>query len=113
MQVLIGEPAVERSFEHFGVDLLLERSDADHEILVEVGAVDRDELQTLQKRVALVDRFFEDAIVELQPRKFAAVVQRRIVRAGSAARPASLSVRLQFLGFNRHGAALRRPCVEI
>ena len=53
-----------------GLDLLLEARDADHEELVEVGAVDRDELQPLEQRVALVERFFEDAIVELEPREF-------------------------------------------
>ena len=62
-----------------GLDLLLERRDPDHEELVEVGPVDRDELEPLEQRVALVERLFEDAVVELQPRELAVDVQRRIV----------------------------------
>jgi hypothetical protein len=64
----------------FGFDLLLERRDADHEILVEIVAVDRDELQALEQRVALVEPLLEHAVVELQPREFAAVEERGVVQ---------------------------------
>jgi hypothetical protein len=63
----------------FRFDLLFETRDADHEELVEVGPVDRDELQPLEQRVALVERFFEHAVVDRDPRQLAIDVERRIV----------------------------------
>ncbi len=49
------------------LDLLLDRGDANHEELVEIRSVDRDELQPLEQRIARVERLLEHAIVELQP----------------------------------------------
>jgi hypothetical protein len=39
---------------------------ADHEELVQVGAEDREELDALEQRVALVERLFQHAQIELQ-----------------------------------------------
>ena len=84
------------------VDLLFDRRDANHEELVEVGFVDRNELQPLEKRVATVDRLLEDAIVELQPRKLAANERGGVVGGRAAL--------LQRLRGRKHGgrALLRR-----
>ena len=80
-QLLFGKPAVDRTLVDLRLDLLLERRDANHEIFVEVRAEDRDELETLEQRIARVGGFLQYAIVELEPREFAAVVQRRVVEA--------------------------------
>ncbi len=50
------------------LDLLFDRGDADHEELVEVRAVDRNELQALHQWIARVERLFENAVVEFEPR---------------------------------------------
>ena len=44
-----------------------ETTDAHHEELVKIRAEDADELQTLEKGHARVERLFENATVELQP----------------------------------------------
>jgi hypothetical protein len=47
--------------------LSLETRHPDHEELVEIGAEDRQELDPLEQRRALVHGFMEDARVEVQP----------------------------------------------
>ena len=92
-ELLFGGQTVFRARVHLGLDLLLDRGDPDHEELVEIGPEDRDELEPLEQRVALVERLLEDAVVELEPRQLAVDVERRVVersgvgatgRAGSA-----------------------------
>ena len=78
-EVLGRRPAVFRAAHDLRLDLLLDRRDANHEELVEVRSVDRDELQPLEQRIARVERLLEHAIVELEPRQLAADVERRIV----------------------------------
>ncbi len=78
-ELLFGEPAVVGPFVHLGRHLLHQARNADHEELVEVGPVDRDELEAFEQRVPLVQRLFEDALVELQPRRLAIDVERGIV----------------------------------
>ncbi len=48
------------------LDLLAEPRDAHHEELVHVGAEDGEEFDALEERVVLVQRLFEDAVLELQ-----------------------------------------------
>jgi hypothetical protein len=79
-QLLRGQAPVIRGPVHFSGDLLLERRNADHKILVEVGAEDRHELQPLEERVVPVDRLFQDAFVELEPGEFAAEIKGGIVQ---------------------------------
>src|SRR5688572_14958981 len=52
-------------------------SDAHHVELVEVRAEDRQELQPLEKRIALVERLMEHARVELEPAELTVEVERR------------------------------------
>jgi hypothetical protein len=51
--------------------LAFEAGDAHHEELVEIGGRDRQEADALQQRMIEVQRFLENAPVELQPGKFA------------------------------------------
>ena len=62
-----------------GFDLLLEARDPDHEELVEVRPVDRDEFEPLEQRVARVEGLLEDPVVERQPRQLAVDVEPGIV----------------------------------
>ena len=78
-EVLGRRPAVLRTAHDLRLDLLLDRGDANHEELVEIRSVDRDELQPLEQRIARVERLLEDAIVELEPRQLAADIERGIV----------------------------------
>ena len=64
---------------HLGGELLLERRDADHEILVEVGAEDRHEFEAFEQWIAVVYRLLENAVVESEPRKFATEIKGGIV----------------------------------
>jgi hypothetical protein len=70
-QLLFGKLTVVRTLVDLGVDLLFEARDADHKVLVEVGPVNRNELQAFEQGVALVERLFENAVIELNPRKLA------------------------------------------
>ena len=59
---------------------------ADHEELVQVGLEDRDELQALEERDGLVERFVEHALVKSYPGELAVlgeaeIVSRRAFRA--------------------------------
>jgi len=63
--------AVDRELLDAGDHLLLEASDALHDEAVEVGAGDRDELDALEKRPALVLGLVEHARVEAEPGELA------------------------------------------
>ena len=107
LELFLGQTAVVGAPLHLRCDLLLDRGHADHEIFVEVGAEDRHEFEAFEQRVALVDRLFEHAFVEFQPRKFAAVIQRRVVERngclGRALEWGGAFGRYQHLPHLRHG----------
>ncbi len=54
-EMLGRRAAVFRTAHDLSLDLLLDRRHADHEELVEIGSVNRDELQALEQRVAFVE----------------------------------------------------------
>ena len=60
-ELLAGGPAVRRRATVAGLDLLAQAGDADLEELVEVAGEDRQELDPLEQRVALVARLVQDA----------------------------------------------------
>ena len=62
------------------VDLVVQAGDAHHVVLVEVGRVDRAELDPLEQRRGLVLGELQDAVVEVQPGELAVDVQRGIVQ---------------------------------
>ncbi len=66
--------------------LALEAGDAHHEELVDVGRRDRQEAHPLQKRVAVVHRLLEHALVEGEPRQLAVDEPPRRVRVGARRR---------------------------
>ena len=74
LELLGGRPAVGRTLDHAGLDLLLQAGDPDLEELVEVVREDRDELQPLQQRERGVLGEREHARVELEPRQLAVQV---------------------------------------
>ena len=73
-----------------GVDLVVQAGDAHHVELVEVGGVDREELDPLQQRDALVLGQLEHALVELQPGQLAVEVEVGRVEVDRRRRPLAL-----------------------
>src|SRR5262245_948657 len=67
--------AVQRQRVGAGVDLLLKTGHPNHEEFIQVCGKDRKELESLEKRLALIQRLFKNAPVELDPTQFA--VQKR------------------------------------
>ena len=65
-----------------GGRLLLRSPDPDHEELIQVGAKNGQELESLQQRYRLILRFFKYPAVEFQPAQIAVDVQARIVEVG-------------------------------
>ncbi len=65
------------------VDLIAQPGHAHHVELVEVGRVDRAELDPLQQRRALVLGELQHAVVEVQPRALAVDVQRGVLQVAS------------------------------
>ena len=61
------------------VDLVVQAGDANHVVLVEVGRVDRAELDALEQRTRLVLGELQHAVVEVQPGQLAVDVQRGVV----------------------------------
>jgi phosphoribosylanthranilate isomerase len=61
--------AIRADFGAAFVELTPQQRDSHHEELIEVRADDRQELETLEQRHARVLRFFEHAMVELEPRQ--------------------------------------------
>ena len=74
LELLGGRPAVGRTLDHAGLDLLLQARDPDLEELVEVVREDRDELQPLEQGQRGVLGQREHAGVELEPRQLAVEV---------------------------------------
>ncbi len=73
-ELLLGRAAVGRTGDAAGLDLLAQAGDADLEELVEVAREDRQELDPLEQRIALVARLVQDPGVELEPGQLAVEV---------------------------------------
>ena len=73
-ELLLGRPAVGRTGDAAGLELLTQAGDADLEELVEVAREDRQELDPLEQRIPRVARLVEHPGVELQPRELAVEV---------------------------------------
>ncbi len=71
VELLGGRLAVGRADDDVLAHLALEAGDAHHEEFVEVGRRDRQETNALQQRMLGVQRFLENAAIELQPGEFA------------------------------------------
>ena len=92
-QLFLGGPAVGRAGGFAGLDLLAKAGHANLEELVQVAGEDRQELDSLKERIALVSSLEQHAGVELEPGEFAVQVGEfasaratRRVRAGTAGR---------------------------
>ena len=76
-ELLGWHEAVGRRLHHPGADLAPQPGDPHHVELVEVGAVDRDELEPLQQPVPLIECFVQHAGVERQPAQLTVEERRR------------------------------------
>ena len=65
------------------VDLVVQARDPHHVVLVEVGRVDRAELDALEQRRGLVLGELQHAVVEVQPGQLAVDVQRGVLQRGT------------------------------
>ena len=75
--VLRGQ-AVRRALGEPGGDLPLEAGHAHLEELIEVAAVDAEELEALEERGTGIERLVQDAPVELEPAELAIDIERRM-----------------------------------
>ena len=66
------------------LDLVAQAGDAHHVVLVEVGRVDRAELDALEQGDVVVLRELQDAVVEVQPGELAVYVERGILELVAA-----------------------------
>ena len=91
-------------------DVLLHPRHANHEELVEVGRVDRAELESLEERDALVLGQLQHAIVEVAPRELAVEVERVVgqVRLGGRRRVWLLQIRHGLVMLTLPGNVQRR-----
>ena len=71
VDLLLRRAPVDRQLMHPGDDLLLQAADALHEKLVEIGRRDRQELEPLEQRIALVFGLVQNASIEREPRQLA------------------------------------------
>ena len=62
--------SIQGQFSQTGTDLLFESSNALHEELIQIGTDNGDELESFQKRCALVLGLMQHAPVEFQPGQF-------------------------------------------
>ena len=74
-----GEPVLAGG-SHARVDLVVQAGDAHHVVLVEVGRVDRAELDPLQQGFRLVLGELQHAVIEVEPGQLAVDIQRRILQ---------------------------------
>ena len=107
-ELLGGRPAVRRQRRRSGVHLLAQAGDADLEELVEVAGEDRQELDPLEQRVALVAGLEQDARVELEPRQLA--VEVRASGRPAAPAPAFAAARNRRCVRQRRSSARRHSC---
>ena len=68
-------------------ELLLQPGDANLEELIEVAREDGQEADAFEQRIALVDRFVQHAIVEVEPRQLAVDVRDARPGRGAASAP--------------------------
>ncbi len=61
------------------IELGLKAGDSDLEELVEIGGADREEPHAFEERYGWIDRFLENAFVEIEPRQFSIDVQAWVV----------------------------------
>ena len=92
-ELVLGGPAVGRQRGLARLDLLAQAGDADLEELVEVAREDREELDPLEQRVALVACLVQHARVEFQPRQLAIDVRERGLRTCRPSRTPNLRSR--------------------
>ncbi len=71
VQLLGRRLAIRAAHQNALADLAFEACHAHHEEFVEIGGRDRQEAHPLQKWMSRVQRFFQDAAIELQPGEFA------------------------------------------
>ena len=69
----VGCPAVKFQIGDAGGMLSFQAPDPLAEELIQIATGDTDELEPLEERVALIERFVEDTPVEIQPAQFAVV----------------------------------------
>ena len=79
-ELVLGGPAVRRQRGLARLDLLAQAGDPDLEELVEIAREDREELDPLEQRVALVARLVQHPRVEFQPGQLAIDVRERGLR---------------------------------
>ena len=77
---LRGRAPVLTGLLHARVDLIVQARDPHHVVLVEVGRVDRAELDPLEQGRGLVLGELQHAVVEVQPGQLAVDVQRRVLQ---------------------------------
>ncbi len=90
------------------VDLVVHARDADHEELVEVRAVDREELEPLHQGQLVALGELEHAVVEVEPRKLAIDVQARVAQLRMARIGMALARAAGRRGFDAFGGCHRR-----
>ena len=76
-QLLGRGHTVGRRFQRSGQELVAEAGHPDHEELVQVGGEDGQELDSFEQGAVLVESFFKDAQIELEPAQLAVDVQLR------------------------------------
>jgi hypothetical protein len=77
-ELLRGSHSIGWSLENPGGYLAAKSRNPDHVKLVQVGVEDRQEFETLEQRVSIVERFVKDPGVELEPAQLAIDEKRRI-----------------------------------
>ena len=74
-ELILGRHPVRGPFDDAGGRLLLEAGDTDLEEFVEIAAEDREKLEPLEERRALVEGFVENPAIELEPGQLAIQVE--------------------------------------
>ena len=75
-----GRKAVRPGFAPALLGLLKQAGDADFDELIQIAGGDGQKLHAFEEGIVRVERFFEDAAVELQPGKMAVKEKARVVR---------------------------------
>ena len=81
-ELIAGAQPIDAAFGDGRFQLLVQARDPDHEKLVEVGRVDREELQALQHGHVGRHRLVQDARVERQPGALAVYIKGGIIERG-------------------------------
>ena len=93
-----------------GIGLSDQSGYPDHEEFVQVRAQDREELDTLQKRVVRVFRLLQDAALEREQCEFPVDVQRRLMEVDGYGRGLGFPSCGNLPGFRLHSCGLRLSC---